>query len=219
MPSWESVEKSYTDAIQAVFPLHRVFIFACGLLISIAINKQTHLSISESVANINISIFSEPSKLLKEFVVYDLIFGFFMVFFGWLFSRIILRCFLYLAARSSKIWEKINSKQPQFNFGEELKISERKEAVEWIDSMTNDVKLRIRNINFNSELFAGIGFGLLVAFHWGNVIDFLLFILLISISTYLSLKSISVFISDYLGPHSVKEIVQSGEVKKTMDGF
>lgn len=216
MLSWESVEKSYTDAIAAVFPLHRIVIFASGLLITIGVKNQTHLSIVETIANINISYFSSISTLIKNFAVYDLFFALSMVFTGWLSSRVILRIFLYLAAKSTKLWTKINSNQPQYDFGNELKISERKEAVEWIDSMTTEVKSRMKTINFNAELASGIGFGLLVAFYWGNILDFLVFFILFAIAIFLSLKSISIFISDYLGPYSVKAMLQSGQIKENI---
>lgn len=213
MLSWESVEKSYTDAITAVFPLHRIVIFIFGFIITIGIKNQTHLSILETVANINISYFSSLSLVIKNFAIYDLFFSLSMVFAGWLSSRIILRTFLYLAARSTKLWTKINSNQPQYDFGDELKISERKEAVEWIDLITSEVKSRLKTINFNAETASGIGFGLLAAFYWGNILDLLGFLVLFVISTFLSLKSISIFISDYLGPYSVKVMLQSGQIK------
>lgn len=177
MLSWESVEKTYTDAIQAAFPLHRVIIFSFGVLVSITIKDQTHLSVFESILNIKFSKFVSISELLKEIILLDFVFGLFIVFCGWAFSRLVLRCFLFLAARSTKLWEKINSNQPQYDFPKNISISERKEAVEWIDSIITDSRSRIKNINFNSELYAGISIGLLLAFFWGNIIDFLVFVL------------------------------------------
>lgn len=97
-----------------------------------------------------------------------------------------------------------------------MNISERKEAVEWIDFMTIEVKSRMKAINFNAELASGIGFGLLVAFYWGNAIDFLVSFILFIISIFLSLKSISIFISDYLGPNSVKAMLQSGQINENI---
>lgn len=214
MLSWETVEKSYTDAITAAFPLHRVIIFLAGLMIAYAIKTQTHLSITETIFNINLQEISSLTLLINKFFIYDLFFSLFMVFSGWLTSRSILRIFFYLAARSTELWTKINSNQPQYDFGAELSISDRKEAVDWIDSITNDSKSHIRSINFKSEIFAGIGAGLLVAFKWGNIIDFLGFLFLITISIFLSLKSISIFISDYLGPFSIKSMLQTGQIKE-----
>lgn len=219
MPSWESVEKTYTDAIQAAFPLHRLIIFLFGILISIAIKNQTHLSISESIFNINFSKIYSTSELLKEIILMDLFFGLFLVFSGWLFTRIILRVFLYLAARSTDLWKKINSNQPQYNFSATISISERKESVEWIDSITSDSKNRMRNINFNSEILAGMSTGLIIAFYWGNIIDFLVFLTMISASIFLCLRSISIFVSDYLGPQSVKSILQTGQINKDSDAI
>lgn len=106
MLSWEAVEKSYTDAITAAFPLHRILIFASGLVITVGIKNQTHLSIFETIANINISYFYSISALLKNFVIYDLFFSLSMIFFGWVFSRIILRIFLFLAEKSTDLWKK-----------------------------------------------------------------------------------------------------------------
>lgn len=214
MPSWESVEKTYTDAIQAAFPLHRGIIFLFGILISIAIKNQTHLSISESILNIHASKLYSISELLKEIILMDLFFGLFLVFSGWLFTRIILRSFLCLAARSTDLWGKINSNQPQYNFPKTISISERKEAVEWIDFITSDSKIKMKNINFNSEILAGISIGLMIAFYWGNIIDFLAFLIIILSSIFLCLKSISIFISDYLGPQSVKSMLQIGHINK-----
>lgn len=219
MLSWESVEKTYTDAIHAVFPLHRVIIFLFGILISISIKNQTHLSISESIFNINISKLYSISELIKEIILMDLFFGLFLVFSGWIFTRLILRIFLYLAARSTDLWKKINSNQPQFNFSKTISISERKEAVEWIDFITSDSKNKMKNINFNSEILAGISIGLIIASYWGNKIDFLAFLVMISASIFLCLKSISIFISDYLGPQSVKSILQTGQINKDNDAI
>lgn len=52
-----------------------------GILISIAIKNQTHLSIFESILNIHVSKLYSISELLKEIILMDLFFGLFLVFF------------------------------------------------------------------------------------------------------------------------------------------
>lgn len=209
MPSWESIEKTYSDAITSAFPLHRLMLFFSGVVFSLAIKNQDYLSISETISKIKISEFASlSSDLFAVTDLGDIVFGFSLVAMSWILSKLLTKMFFLMAVRLTNIWRRIDENSNQFDFESNIELSKRKEFVEWIDSILVAPQKKISSINSFSELFLGLSLALIVSSYWGNLLDVLYCFIFLFFSLLLKFKAINLFISDVLGASALKNQIQ-----------
>lgn len=208
MPAWETLEKTYSNAITAAFPLHRLIIFLCGAVFSLAIKTQDYSSIVQTIANTKLSEFTSlSSDLFKHTELSDVICGFSLIAFSWFISRFFTKLIFFFGVEANNVWSKIESNSNDFDFNK-LEISKRKEIVEWIDFITSTPRAKISTINSFSELFMGFSLVLFVSSYWGDRIDILIGFLFFAASLILKFNSINIFTSQILGQSALKNQVQ-----------
>jgi hypothetical protein len=91
MSAWEAVSSTYVEAATAALPLQRIVVFAVGFVGSLAVTTQTHLSVLETVAKLELSkLTSLSSGPLAQASIGNVLIGFGLVVLAWALSRSLL---------------------------------------------------------------------------------------------------------------------------------
>lgn len=188
-------------------PLHRLVLFACGFIGAISIKTQTHLSVLETLAQSKVMTFASlTSGPLASATVGDLLFGAGTICAGWLVARLLLVAVFALAARGTELWEK--SKKAAQATQAPSSMQDRKTAIEVVDASLKEPRARLKAFNALSEVCCGIGIGLVISFHWGNVLDLTVGLALLALGFVLTMVSVRVFLFEFFGPAMVKAQLQ-----------
>jgi hypothetical protein len=209
MSLWDSVSTTYVEAATSAFPLHRAVVFAGGLMGSIAVHHQTHLSIFETLARLPLADITSLTKgPLGKASVADVMAGVAIIIAGWIFSRLTLRLVFALASRSTDLRARVAESEAQAPIDKEQSLADRQKAMELIDASLKEPRVRLRNLGAAAELTSGLAIAGFVAFHWGNVVDFLFAFAMLVTSVVIQTNSVRIFLADYFGPALFKARLQ-----------
>ena len=209
MSLWDSVSTTYVEAATSALPLHRAVLFAAGVLGSIAVHHQTHLSIFETVAQLPLAdIASLSTGPLSKATMADVLVGIAAAIIGWAYSRLTLQLVFALAARSTDLKARFAVAEAQAPIDANQPLADRQKAMELIDSSLKEPRTRLRSLGAAAELTGGFAIASLVACFWGNALDLACGTVLVFVALGIQISSVRLFLNDYLGPASYKARLQ-----------
>jgi hypothetical protein len=202
---WETFSTTYVEAAASAVPLRRLVVFSFVFFASIAVQSQTHLSIVETVANLNVvELFSVEKGLLPQARIANVLIAVIAVILGWTASRALLWISFKLVARSVNLDERVSKQSAGRQAFDHVSPADRRAAVELIDASLREPRSRLRAQNGITELCCGLSLASVVASAWGNVLDLIVGGGLIVLALVVSMYSINYFLGEYFGPALIK---------------
>jgi hypothetical protein len=201
MSALDEVKGIYTDAAANLLPLHRAIVFAIGFFMSLALSRRHSASMTLSMLNtrlVDISSFSKPP--LAGARVADVAAGIALVVLSWLASRIILAVVFRVAARSTSLWERVESSQSHKVVRNVQNLADHQSAVSLLDTLLKGPKARLRMLNALSELCAGIALVNVFSGIRGSNADLGIGTGFAVIATVVNILAVNYFFADCFGP-------------------
>lgn len=198
---WESLGSTYVDAVTKTFPLHRVLVFALGTLLSLIATDHEYKSLSESLVRLGLGdLTSLESGPLSKATVLNVFLGLGAALSGWAVARLALRIAFACVDNLASIRKKVKVAYDESPFKNAKTITERKEALDFVNSSLEDSHSKIKAMAAMAELLGGVGVTLIVACWWGNWLDALYGLAALTTAVIAQFRSVLIFLSDYLGP-------------------
>lgn len=201
MSAWESFGSTYLEAASAALPLHRLVLFVFGLVGSIVVKHQTHLSALESLSNIRLAeLVDFKSSLLKDATVANIFIGIGLVLAGWIIARALIWLTFTLASKATNLSKKIP--QNSANIAQDVLDSpiDRHQMVGLIEASLEIPRIRLRAMNAFAELTSGMAAGCAVVSIWGNAMDIMVSIVFLLTAVCISIFAVRLFFNEYFGP-------------------
>ena len=156
MSAWDQISSTYTESATQALPLHRAVVFVTGFFVSLAIQRQTHLSILETLAVVPLSEFVTFDKgVLSKAMVGNVLWALFATFIGVALSKGLIRLAYGIVQRATGAGTKAASLDKSWVVG--LSIEERTSALELVESGLTEPRTRLRTLTSLNELLVGIG--------------------------------------------------------------
>jgi len=211
MSAWEDVGATYAEAATKALPLHRAVVFAAGFLVSLAIQRQTHLSILETLSCVPLTDFATFEKgFLAKATSANAMWAIGLTIVAVLLSKTLTRLAYMLVDRATGASKRAAQLDRAWLKG--LSIEERKAALELIDAGLAEPRGRLRSMTSINELLSGIGIAFAVAAHWGNVLDGTISGVALVSAACSHLLAIQIFLGDYFGPALTRAQLQGKRV-------
>ena len=209
MALWDSIGTTYVDAATTALPLHRAALFLAAFVGSVAVHKQTHLSIFESISNISLASFASLSSgALSGATLADVMTATAVCVGGWVYSRVALRSIFFMASRSTDLMTRIVAAQKQAPLDPQQALHERQKAVALVESSLIETRTRLKAMGAAAEFVGGVGLAALTAFYWGNVLDLTVGVAFCFAAFTLQVSTVRLFLSEYFGPALFKAHLQ-----------
>lgn len=201
MSIWESAGSTYVEAATSALPLHRLVVFAGGLFSSLAISKQTHPSVFESIARMPIAEISNiATGPLSKATVADVLAAIAAVVGGWFLCRISLRGIFSLAAKVTDLQTRTHAAIASHRPDPKLALDDRKKTLELIDLALDEPRKQLRRLSSASEMLGGLSLVSIFSGHWGGMLDMVVGVSLAAIMIGIQVASVRLFFRDYFGP-------------------
>lgn len=218
MSAWESFGSTYVEAATSTLPLHRLLIFAAGFLGSIALSNQTHLSIFESVARLNLSGLADlKSGPLSTASLANLFVGAGLVLVGLVAARILLWLVFAAASKATDLHKRASAARTTSMVKPSDPIADRQAMVALIDSSLEQPRSQIRAINTAMELSLALAIGFIAVAWWGNRLDVAIGLTLLLASVVLGIVSVRLFLAEYFGPAMLRAQLQGRRTPSPVD--
>jgi len=176
-------------------------VFAGGVLGSLAIQKQTHLSIFETIARLPLAELANlTSGPLSRATIGDLLAGTGAVVIGWCGSRLTLRMTFSVAAKATDLWKRTSTSMAEHRPDEKLSLEDRKKALELIDAGLEEPRSLLRRYNSVTEMLSGFAVLSLLVAHWGNALDLSIGLALGIAVIFCNVGAVRLFLRDFYGP-------------------
>lgn len=200
MSAWEEVGSTYVESIANALPLHRLIIAFSAVLGALAISHQTHLSIAETIASIEVAqLINLESGAVLRLKILDIFLGLLLPALAWLASYVVTRLIFLLVDRGSRLENRAIEAAEKYKGIRTMSLKERREEIDILDRSLEKARAKLKKMSSIGEVFCGFGLLFLVSAYWGNALDILLgFLSLIGgmVSSGISLRF---FFSDYYG--------------------
>jgi hypothetical protein len=196
----DSASTTYVQALTSAMPLQRLLLFGIGLLGSIAVQFQTHLSLLETVLNIPISAFTSLSN--GPFVAMNLLnfaIGLTIPMIGFFCSRISMYLIFGFYDKVTAHTKRVNQSVAKHPLDSNMSIDEKIKLAEFFEKLLDQPRSQLRSLAANVEFVIGASWAFLLASHWGNALDLLIGISLFIVALFMQLHSVKFFLSEYLG--------------------
>lgn len=201
MSAWESFGSTYLEAVSAALPLHRLVLFVFGLIGSIAVKHQTHLSALESLSNIRLGeLIDFKSPLLKDATVANVFIGIGLVLAGWIIARALIWLTFTLASKATNLSKNIPQHPANIAQDELVPPNDRQQMVALIEASLEIPRVRLRAMNALVELSGGMAAGCAVVSIWGNATDIVASIIFLFTAICISIFAVKLFFNEYFGP-------------------
>lgn len=201
MSALDEVKTIYTDAAATLLPLHRAIVFTIGFFTSLVLSRIHSASITFSMLNtrlVDISSFSKPP--LAGARVADVAAGIALVVISWYSSRLILAAAFQVAARSTHLWERVQS-SPNYNLVRNVhNLADQQSAVALLDSLLKGPRARLRMLNALTEICSGIALVNFFSGIRGSTADFWIGVGFAVAAIVTTILAVNYFLSDCFGP-------------------
>lgn len=209
MSAWEAVSSTYVEAATAALPLQRIVVFAVGFIGSLAVTTQTHLSVLETVAKLELSkLTSLSTGPLAQASIGNVLIGFGLVALAWALSRSLLWTVFTLGAKSTDLWSRVDAVKLPKADQPFMEPAERQAAVALLDSSLLETRGRLRAMSAFAELLCGLSVGCSIGFVWGNALDLVSGLCLFAAALGLHTAAVRLFLSEYFGPALLRAQLQ-----------
>lgn len=200
MSAWEEIGSTYVESIASTLPLHRLIVASSALLGALAISHQTHLSIAETIASIEIAqLIEAESSTIRKLRVLDIFFGMLLPALAWIASYAATRLVFLLVERGSNLKNRATAAIERFQNIKAMELKERREEIEILDKSLEKTRGTLRRCGSISEILCGFGLLFLISSYWGNILDFSLGVLSLLGGVVSSGISLKFFFRDYYG--------------------
>lgn len=201
MSTWESVGSTYVESVTSTLPFHRLVLFVVGFIGSVAIGSQTHLSITETIANLKLSdLTGLDTQLLRVASVSDVWSGVFAIIFGWFVFRVLTWAMFELAAKASKLSDRSKQAIHDARRIVTLTLEEKVQELSILEASIEKTRIRLKAMNAFGEIFGGMAVCGFIATTWGNVLDFCVGAVCFFACIVTCVTSIRTFFLEYYGP-------------------
>lgn len=200
MVAWDDFSSKYTEAVTTTLPIHRMILLLTGFTGVIVVEKQTHLSIAETLSSLNLAaLFEKDSILLKNATILNLICGVALVFIAWAVSRILIKIQFSLAKRGTNLSRRVNALLSETNDLRSMSMSERQDEIAILEKYIESPKEKLKRINNLCEVSSGFGVFFMLAFIKGNLLDIFLGVIGLIVAIASSTISVRIFFKEYYG--------------------
>lgn len=200
MAAWDDFSSKYTEAVTTTLPIHRMILLLTGFTGVAVVEKQTHLSIAETLSSLNlVSLFEKDSVLLKNATILNFVCGVALVFLAWVVSRTLIKIQFSLAKRGANLSQRVNDLLPERKDLRSMSMSERQDEIAILEKYMESPKEKLKRINNLCEVSSGFGIFFLLAFIKGNFLDVFLGAIGLIIAIATSTISVRIFFKEYYG--------------------
>lgn len=201
MSPWESIGKSYGEAIAGVFPLHRALVFGISVLFSEASRQPSHTSIVKSILSYEATrLFFGRNSMVANMQVMSLLAGFMLVLVSWVATQLLINCLFSVVASVTKVWERADKIRRGFvPANEPISVPERQALIQFLDLSLSEPKKALQNLNAAVELILALSIVCMLTGLRGSRLDLLLFAIFLIGAVVVGAVSIHLFLADYFG--------------------
>lgn len=200
MSTWEEIGSTYVESITNALPLHRLIIASSAVLGAIAISHQTHLSIAETIASIEVAQLADiKSTTIHHLKILDISFGILLPVLAWLTSYAATRFMFSLVERGANLKNRATAATEKYSNIKAMNLKDRREEIEILDKSLEKTRVKLKKISSIGEVLCGFGLLFLISSYWGNVLDISLGLLSLFGGFISSGVSLKFFFSDYYG--------------------
>ena len=209
MSAWEAVSSTYVAAATAALPLQRIVVFVVGFVGSLAVTSQTHLSVLETIAKIELSkLTSLTTGPLALASIGNVLIGLGLVVVAWALSRSLLWAVFALGAKSTDLWSRVSAAKSGKSDQPFMEPSERLAAVALLDASLLETRARLRAMSAFAELLCGLFAGCSIGFFWGNALDLAVGLCFFAAAFGLHIAAVRLFLAEYFGPALLRAQLQ-----------
>ncbi len=201
MSALDTIQSFYTEAAASVLPLHRAIIFLAGFTASLAYTHPIGTSIFGTMLSFKLVDFTSLTRQpLSSASIGNIIAGAILVGLGWSFSKLVLAIVFRIAAKSTRLWSRVES-SPNRRFMRNVEtIADQQAAISLLDSLLKGPLVRLKSLNSFSEFCASIALLGCIAGLRGSRIDFAVGSIFAFATLMSTVIAVNVFLADCLGP-------------------
>ena len=209
MSAWEAVSSTYVEAATAALPLQRIVVFAVGFIGSLAVASQTHVSVLETAAKIELSkLTSLTAGPLAFASIGNVLIGLGLVVLAWALSRGLLWSVFALGAKSTDLWSRVNAAKQSKSDQPFMEPAERQATVALLDASLLETRARLRVMSAFAEMLCGLFAGCSISFVWGNALDLAMGLCFFVAALGLHTAAVRLFLAEYFGPALLRAQLQ-----------
>lgn len=201
MSAWESIGKSYGEAISGVFPLHRALVFAIGVIFSEAARKPLYTSIAKSILSYEASrIFFGQNSMVANMQVMSLLAGLLLVLVSWGATQLLINFLFSVVASVTKVWDRVDRIKRNFvTTNAPMSVPERQGLIQFLDLSLSEPKKALQKLNATVEISLAASIACMLTGIRGSSLDLLLFAIFLISSVIVGAVSVHLFLADYFG--------------------
>lgn len=170
----DDLKDQYFDDIRALLPIHRFFVFALGVLCSLAVQNLTHKSLIETLLNIRLSTLTfDEGGVLESALLGNIAIGILLSTVAWGASSMLTQRFFTLVLQALNANQKIESASKNIRALLAGGRAQNKEELTYFSNKSSDAGKKVRRLASLGEFSLGISICFSVGTIYGNMIDLL----------------------------------------------